>query len=98
MANESDMQLKRQFLRLLEDIDPDICNQPELAQEFARRLVLFTEGWAKDSENIEKYELELEEWIKLQSASTAEVYPQSSNNGALGASTPLAGTAEEAEE
>lgn len=63
MKKEQSSDLEQQFLRLLEEIDPNLKKHPDLALSFSNHLVAFTEQWASDRKNIEKHEAELVDWI-----------------------------------
>ena len=61
---EPDPQLEAQFLRLLEEADPETSNQVDVAQGFAKGLASFAEVWATNEEAVDEYEQQLSNWIE----------------------------------
>lgn len=72
MIKARDEQLMHQFQQLLQDIDPDIKDHPDFEAEFAARLADFTEAWATSSENLDRCQSDLEDWILSNTRSTEE--------------------------
>jgi hypothetical protein len=63
MAESSKLALAATYLRLLEQVDPEIMQDPGFAQEFAARLVGLTDTWATDHYALQEEKDHLLEWL-----------------------------------
>jgi hypothetical protein len=71
MDNKQDPQLKTEFLRLLQEADPDFKDRVNIAQDFAMQLASFTEAWATNPDDIDEQEEALIRYIRSNYAPVA---------------------------